>query len=169
MIGVFAMSRMLEEVINHIKKSQIMQETAKDAFAALFGSAGEGLSFREFISCWKEMMIGLGLGSFVGMLPGLGSTVGAFLSYSVAKQTSPHKKIGTGVLEGVAAAEAGNNATVGPTLIPLLTFGIPGSSAAALIGGALIMKGGHPLPADVRALPGGRVLALHHSADREHL
>ncbi len=146
MIGVFAMSRMLEEVINHIRTSKMVQDSTKDAFASLFGSSGEGLSLREYLSCWKEMMIGLGLGSFVGMLPGLGSTVGAFLSYSVAKQASPHKKIGTGVLEGVAAAEAGNNATVGPTLIPLLAFGIPGSSAAALIGGALVMKGATPSP-----------------------
>ena len=50
----------------------------------------------------------------------LGATVGAFLSYGVAKQMSPGKDIGSGRLEGVAASEAGNNATCGPTLIPLL-------------------------------------------------
>jgi putative tricarboxylic transport membrane protein len=92
------------------------------------------------------MAIGLGLGSFVGMLPGLGATVGAFLAYSVAKQSFPEKKIGTGVLAGIAAAESGNNATVGPTLIPLLAFGIPGSSTAALIGGALTLQGADPNP-----------------------
>ena len=72
--------------------------------------------------------------------------MGAFLSYSVAKQVSPHKKFGTGVIAGVAAAEAGNNATVGPTLVPLLILGIPGSSTAALIGGALMMHGVHFSP-----------------------
>lgn len=50
------------------------------------------------------------------------------------------------MLEGVAAAEAGNNATVGPTLIPLLAFGIPGSISAALIGGALMLQGITPSP-----------------------
>ena len=80
------------------------------------------------------------------MLPGLGSTVGAFLSYGIAKQAFPHKKIGTGKIEGVAAAEAGNNATVGPTLVPLLAFGIPGSAVAALIGAALMLQGATPGP-----------------------
>jgi len=107
---------------------------------------GEGLSFREYLSCWREMSIGLGIGTFVGMLPGLGSTVGAFLSYGIAKQAFPEKKIGSGVIEGIAAAEAGNNATVGPTLVPLLAFGIPGSPAVALIGAALMLQGATPGP-----------------------
>lgn len=46
----------------------------------------------------------------------------------------------------MAAAEAGNNATVGPTLVPLIAFGIPGSATAALLGGALIMQGATPSP-----------------------
>ncbi|MEX2643259.1 MAG: tripartite tricarboxylate transporter permease, partial [Acetobacterales bacterium] len=80
------------------------------------------------------------------MLPGLGGTAAAFLSYGVAKQASPHKQIGTGVIAGVAAPEAGNNATVGPALVPLIAFGIPGSITAALIGGALIYHGITPSP-----------------------
>jgi len=107
---------------------------------------GEGLSWKEYVSCWREMSIGLGIGTFVGMLPGLGSTVGAFMAYGVAKSAYPEKKIGTGVIEGIAAAEAGNNATVGPTLVPLLAFGIPGSAAAALIGAALMLQGATPGP-----------------------
>jgi putative tricarboxylic transport membrane protein len=107
---------------------------------------GEGLTWKEYVSCWREMGIGLGVGTFVGMLPGLGSTVGAFLSYGIAKQAFPKKRIGTGRLEGIAAAEAGNNATVGPTLVPLLAFGIPGSAVAALIGAALMLQGATPGP-----------------------
>ena len=118
----------------------------KSSVDKLLGTGGEGLSLREYLSCWKEMGIGLGVGTFVGMLPGLGSTVGAFLSYGIAKQAFPEKKIGTGKLEGVAAAEAGNNATVGPTLVPLLAFGIPGSAVAALIGAALMLQGATPGP-----------------------
>ncbi|MFQ5894865.1 MAG: tripartite tricarboxylate transporter permease [Nitrospinota bacterium] len=145
MIGIFAMSRMLEESAALLKESRAAKVT-QEAISTLFMRRGEGLTFREYIRAWKEMLIGLGVGSFVGMLPGLGSTVGAFLSFSVAKQASPEKGIGTGVLEGVAAAESGNNATVGPTLIPLLAFGIPGSSGAALIGGALMLQGATPSP-----------------------
>jgi len=144
-VGIFAMGAMLEKVV---QLSTVKATTHKigGAVRGLFSMGGEGLTFREYLSCWKEMSIGLGVGTFVGMLPGLGSTVGAFLSYGVAKQVSPHKKIGTGVIEGVAAAEAGNNATVGPTLVPLLAFGIPGSAVAALIGAALMLQGATPGP-----------------------
>ena len=74
------------------------------------------MTFREYLSCWREMGIGLGVGTFVGTLPGLGATVAAFLSYGIAKQAFPEKRIGEGSIHGIAACEAGNNATVGPTL-----------------------------------------------------
>ena len=144
-VGIFAMGAMIEKAVMLVKESRRARELG-DAVKDLFSLGGEGLTFREYISCWKEMAIGLGVGTFVGMLPGLGSTVGAFMSYGIAKQAFPHKRIGTGKLEGVAAAEAGNNATVGPTLVPLLAFGIPGSAVAALIGAALMLQGATPGP-----------------------
>ncbi|MBW1698928.1 MAG: tripartite tricarboxylate transporter permease [Deltaproteobacteria bacterium] len=145
MIGIFAISRMLENAVEVLRQRGVTRKV-KENFSKLLMKSGPGLTVREYIRCWKEMLIGLGVGSFAGMLPGLGATVGAFLSYSVAKQAFPGKKLGTGVLEGVAAAESGNNATVGPTLIPLLAFGIPGSATAALIGGALMLQGATPSP-----------------------
>ena len=137
-IGLFAIATMLER---GARLTLRRVEAVKVNAEAILGKNAEGLTWKEYKSCWKEMAIGTGVGSFVGILPGLGSTVGAFLSYGIAKQMSPHKKIGTGKLEGVAAAEAGNNATCGPTLIPLLAFGIPGSTIAAMIGGALAIQG----------------------------
>ncbi len=140
-IGLFAVATMLEKLV------EIIRERALEAHEKVVSKAGplsvdsEGLTFAEYKSCWKEMAIGTGIGSFVGILPGLGATVGAFLSYGVAKQLSPEKKIGSGRLEGIAAAEAGNNATCGPTLVPLLAFGIPGSTIAAMLGGALAIQG----------------------------
>ena len=144
-VGIFAMGAMLEKIVEMSTVKQKVQRLG-GTVKGLFSMGGEGLSFKEYLSCWKEMSIGLGVGTFVGMLPGLGSTVGAFLSYGIAKQASPEKKIGTGKIEGVAAAEAGNNATVGPTLVPLLAFGIPGSAVAALIGAALMLQGATPGP-----------------------
>jgi putative tricarboxylic transport membrane protein len=144
-VGIFAMGAMIEKTIELFRESRRAQEL-KETVKNLLSVGSEGLTFREYISCWKEMGIGLGVGTFVGMLPGLGSTVGAFLSYGIAKQSFPEKKIGTGRLEGIAAAEAGNNATVGPTLVPLLAFGIPGSAVAALIGAALMLQGATPGP-----------------------
>lgn len=144
-VGIFAMGAMMEKSVELLRQSRQASEL-KASVDKMLGTGGEGLSLREYLSCWKEMGIGLGVGTFVGMLPGLGSTVGAFLSYGIAKQAFPEKKIGTGKLEGVAAAEAGNNATVGPTLVPLLAFGIPGSAVAALIGAALMLQGATPGP-----------------------
>jgi len=144
-VGIFAMGAMIEKTVQIFRESRRAQEL-KDTMKSLLTVGSEGLTWREYVSCWKEMSIGLGVGTFVGMLPGLGSTVGAFLSYGIAKQVSPQKKIGTGRLEGIAAAESGNNATVGPTLVPLLAFGIPGSAVAALIGAALMLQGATPGP-----------------------
>ena len=144
-IGIFAMGAMIEKAVELMRESKAAREV-RDSVKQMFSIGGEGLSWREYVSCWREMGIGLGVGTFVGMLPGLGSTVGAFLSYGVAKQAFPRKQIGTGRIEGIAAAESGNNATVGPTLVPLLAFGIPGSAVAALIGAALMLQGATPGP-----------------------
>lgn len=144
-IGVFAMSQMLEQGLDVLRKSKTLQ-VSSEKLGAMFGKKTEGLSFREYISAWREMGIGLAVGTFIGALPGLGATVAAFLSYGIAKQAFPEKKIGEGSIYGIAAAEAGNNATVGPTLVPLLAFGIPGSATAALIGAALMLQGITPSP-----------------------
>ena len=152
MIGLFAMAAMLKEGIKLLRETEVVEKVKASIVDGLLKS-GVGLTLKEYVRCWKEMLIGFSLGSFVGFLPGLGSTVGAFLSYGVAKQVSPEKKIGEGVLEGVAAAEAGNNATVGPTLIPLLAFGIPGSIAAAMIGAALMLQGATPSPRMFKLYP----------------
>ncbi|HHI82952.1 MAG TPA: hypothetical protein ENJ99_07330 [Rhizobiales bacterium] len=143
-IGIFAMSLVFHELLKPEVLNSVKSRVA--GVGAILLSKSEGLTLREYLQCWKEMAIGLGVGTFVGVLPGLGATVGAFLSYAVARQASPDKPFGEGALEGVAAAEAGNNATVGPTLVPLLAFGIPGSATTALIGGALIMQGATPSP-----------------------
>ncbi|SBW04463.1 conserved membrane hypothetical protein [uncultured Alphaproteobacteria bacterium] len=84
--------------------------------------------------------LGSGLGTLVGILPGEGATIAAFISYNIARQHSKNRKLfGKGNPEGIAAAESGNNGCVGGSLVPTLTLGIPGNSvAAALLGGLLI-------------------------------
>ncbi|WP_316980168.1 tripartite tricarboxylate transporter permease [Shumkonia mesophila] len=139
-IGLFAIATMFEKLVKLVGKMSRLQEI-HDRVMNRIECRSESLTFAEYRSCWKEMTIGTGVGTFVGILPGLGATVGAFLSYGVARQASPTKQIGTGRLEGVAAAESGNNATAGPTLIPLLAFGIPGGTIAAMIGVALAIQG----------------------------
>ena len=82
------------------------------------------------------------IGAFIGMMPGLGSAVACFVAYGEEKRRSKNKKLwGTGIVEGVAAPESANNAVSGPTMIPLLTLGIPGSTIAAILIGVFLIHG----------------------------
>lgn len=101
---------------------------------------------------WKDSLphIGRGtiLGFIIGMLPGAGATIASFLSYDMAKRTSKHPQLfGTGVVEGVAAPECANNAASMGAMVPMLTLGVPGSGATAIMMGALMMLGISPGPA----------------------
>ena len=87
------------------------------------------------------------IGTGVGALPGAGADIAAFLSYGEAKRSSKHPEaFGTGIPEGVIASEAANNSVTGGALIPMLTLGIPGDAAIAIIMGALFMHGISPGP-----------------------
>ena len=85
------------------------------------------------------------IGIFIGILPGAGSSIATFLSYNETKKASKHPELfGTGIAEGVAAAESSNNALAGGALIPMLTLGVPGDAVAAIIMGGLMMIGLQP-------------------------
>jgi putative tricarboxylic transport membrane protein len=87
------------------------------------------------------------LGFFVGVLPGAGATIASFLSYGTEKRLSKEpERFGKGAMEGVAAPEAANNAATGGAMVPLLTLGIPGSNATAVMLTALMMFGLQPGP-----------------------
>lgn len=109
--------------------------------------AGTGASLADFKRCLKTIVRGSFIGVILGAIPGIGGAPSAFLSYSEAKRTSADgKKFGTGELEGVAAAESGNNGVAGATLIPLLALGIPGDIITAIILGAFMIHGLRPGP-----------------------
>src|SRR5919108_2546563 len=87
------------------------------------------------------------VGFFIGVLPGAGSTIASFISYGLEKAVSRRpEQFGKGVVEGVAAPEAANNAETGGALIPMLTLGIPGSSTTAVLLAALVLWGFKPGP-----------------------
>ena len=68
------------------------------------------------------------IGTWIGILPGIGANIGSVVAYTVAKNTSKHpEEFGHGCPDGIVASEAANNATVGGALIPLIAMGIPGS------------------------------------------
>ena len=94
------------------------------------------------------------IGFFVGALPGAGATVASFMAYVAEKKASKHpEKFGTGVIEGVAAPEAANNAATGGALVPLLTLGIPSSATTAILLGALLILNVRPGPLMISERP----------------
>jgi putative tricarboxylic transport membrane protein len=94
------------------------------------------------------------IGIIVGIIPGAGGNVAAFLAYSETKRYAKDpESFGKGNPAGVAAAESANNADNAASLIPALTFGIPGSVVAALILGGLLIHGLQPGPQLFRDAP----------------
>ncbi|MBT2689251.1 tripartite tricarboxylate transporter permease [Bacillus sp. ISL-47] len=114
----------------------------------------ESVELKNLFPKWKDIkgttgsiLRGTGLGAFIGMLPGAGGTMATFLSYSLEKNISKEpEEFGKGKIQGVAAPEAANNASVGGALIPMLALGIPGGGATAVLIGALIIFGLQPGP-----------------------
>ncbi len=87
------------------------------------------------------------LGFIIGVIPGLGSTSAAFMSYAMERQISrTPERFGEGAIEGVAGPETANNAAANGALLPLLTLGIPGSGVVAILMGAFMMNGLVPGP-----------------------
>jgi TctA family transporter len=99
---------------------------------------------------WKYRMSvlrGSGLGSGIGVLPGVGADISPYVSYALARRLSrTPEKFGTGHVEGIASATAANNASLSSAYVPTLVFGIPGDSLTAMIIGVLYMKGLDPGP-----------------------
>lgn len=100
---------------------------------------------------WKRstapILRGTLIGAVVGILPGLGASVGSFLSYGATRRSSDDPaSFGTGRIEGVAAAESADNAVVPASFVPLFALGIPGSVIAALLIPAFILHGLTPGP-----------------------
>ncbi|MGE4296776.1 MAG: tripartite tricarboxylate transporter permease [Desulfovibrionaceae bacterium] len=128
LIGMFSITQMLK--LTSVKR--IMHETTGLTTTIKKEPMPKGLG--------KFIALGSAVGTMVGILPGEGATIAAFVSYNVARQNSKNRKLfGHGNPEGIAAAESGNNGCVGGSLVPTLTLGIPGNSvAAALLGGLLI-------------------------------
>ncbi len=135
LVGVFALPELVYAV---------MRDERVGGFAKL---VGERLSMVEFRRCIPTIRRSTMIGTAIGIVPGLGQVVAAMMGYSAAKNASSHPEtFGEGEIEGVAAAEAANNAVNGPTLVPLLTLGIPGDNVTAVLLGAFVAQGLRPGP-----------------------
>lgn len=140
LVGVFAISELI----------MIAESRAGQKEAVLIKSPNpedNRLSFKELRKELRTIFESSGLGFFFGTLPGLGSTVAAFIAYGNAQRRSKNPdSFGTGIPTGVAAAESGNNAVAGGALIPTITLGIPGDIANSVLLGAFMLHGLRPGP-----------------------
>ena len=137
LIGVFVISEVIiqAEKSAKVKMIDMTADGIDDPTAQYF-------TWAEFKRCLPLMFRSSIIGSLIGMMPGLGSSVACFVAYGEEKRKAKNKdKWGTGVVEGIAAPESANNAVSGPSMIPLLTLGIPGSTIAAVLIGMFLVNG----------------------------
>ncbi len=137
LIGVFAVSQVITDILE------------LDRTVERVRGAGRGMFVR--LSDWRRhfanMLRSSAIGTWIGILPGVGASVGSLVAYTVARNLSrTPERFGNGSEEGIVASEAANNATVGGALIPLIAMGIPGSVIDAILIGALMIHSIQPGP-----------------------
>lgn len=104
---------------------------------------------REIAKYWKTIIRSGVVGTFIGAVPGVGEDIASWVSYDLAKRgAKPEEaeKFGKGSVEGLLAAETGNNACIPGAIIPVLTLAVPGSAPAAVLLGAMLIHGIRPGP-----------------------
>ena len=141
-IGTLALS----ELVFQMQKQFLGQKSGAEASCGADKDACR-LPVSEMLPLLPTAIRSSIIGVIIGVLPGLGSTMAAFMAYGTAKKASKHpEQFGKGCPEGISAPEAANNAIIGANLVPLLTLGIPGNVSAAIIMCALILHGLNPGP-----------------------
>jgi len=137
MIGLFGLS----EVLNEMGRTETGQRVTQKIGNLL-------PTWEDVKRIWRTWVRGTLIGIWVGVLPGAtGGAMGSLMAYNAEKQVSKHpEEFGKGAPEGIAASESANNATVGGSLVPLLTLGIPGDTITALMIGAFMMHNLRPGP-----------------------
>ncbi len=139
LIGVFAIPQVLSMIAEFRTKETIVEYKPQ-----------RGVTLKTMVKVLSEpvhFIRSAVIGSFVGILPGAGGPIASLVSYNEAVRWSKDKsQFGKGELRGVTASEVANNACAPASLIPLVTLGVPGSSPAAVIAGALMLRGLNPGP-----------------------
>lgn len=130
LIGVFAVSQIISDILG--------LDSRVDSVKA--SRSGMLLKLEDWRRHGVNMVRSSVIGTFVGILPGIGASIGSVMAYTAAKNVSrTPERFGQGAEEGIVASEAANNATIGGALVPLIAMGIPGSVIdAVLIGGLMI-------------------------------
>lgn len=134
LIGLFAIGQLLEEAeggMKNITSPKLKVDKKEKSFKF-------SLLLKQKINIFRSSIIG----TFIGILPGVGGSAASITAYSQAKNFSKKpEKFGTGEPEGLVASEAANNGLIGGALVPLLSLGIPGDSTTAILLGAFLLQG----------------------------
>lgn len=139
LIGMFAISEIL-------MKSKYNPKTDHKTISAS-AITKDKITRDEYRRCWKPIGLGSLIGVIIGATPGTGGGLAAFIAYNQTKQSSKHPEtFGHGEIEGIAASESANNGACGATMIPMLTLGVPGDGATAILMGAFMLHGMVPGP-----------------------
>ena len=137
LVGLFA----IPQVLSMLEKKQDLSDQFQMEKKSLFQS------MKYNLSRFKALIIGSITGVIIGLIPGAGGQIAGLVSYDQIKKESKNKEnFGKGEPDGIIAAESANNAMVGPSLVPLLTLGVPGSPTAAVLLGGLLIHGMFPGP-----------------------
>lgn len=135
LVGMFGFAEILSVMKNPVK--EVVKDTTDSVVPSL----------REVIR-YKRTIIRSGIiGTLMGLIPGVGEDMGAWVSYAAARRASKEKeKFGKGSVEGLISAETGNSAAVPGAIIPVLTLAVPGSAPAAVLLAAMFIHGVRPGP-----------------------
>ena len=136
MVGVFAVSELM------VQAGKPEQAIARERQMTI-----RLPSWRLMKRLRKPQLIGSGIGLFEGCMPGAGGSIAAFMAYNEARRWSSRpEEFGKGSPEAIAAPESANNTVAGTALVPMLSFGIPGSNSTAILLGGLLIHGLQPGP-----------------------
>lgn len=139
MIGVFGISEVLRNVM---QQGGSRYTIARVQAGKLFSGVGKRIYKYKL-----NMLRSAPLGTFIGILPGAGADIAAWIAYAISKKASKEpEKYGKGSIEAITDASTANNACLAGDWVPALVFGIPGDSITAVVIGVLFMKGLRPGP-----------------------
>ncbi|TRW98703.1 tripartite tricarboxylate transporter permease [Paracoccus sp. M683] len=134
LIGLFGLATILEAAEVGMPKGQSLKDIKVGAHSRF--------SWGVFKGQVTNLVRSSGIGTFVGILPGVGGSAASILSYTAAKTSSKNpESFGKGNPAGIIASESGNNGLTGGAMVPLLSLGIPGDATTALLIGAFTLQG----------------------------
>jgi len=129
LIGLFAIS---EALVMIEEKLIVGKQGRAGAMDARWSDTVDGL--RLSLKHWWQIVWTAFVGLFIGIVPGAGASIAAFVAYQQSRMWSKHPELyGTGIPEGVIAPESANNGVTSGTLVPTLALGVPGGSTAAVM------------------------------------